>query len=234
MLENIKWRNIKKVCGFLAKEETLKNLKMKFPEVEFCFAVIAKNDEEYAKEHWKLSATYHNRWEPIDEEHPYVVRKLNPVSDLEKVKEQMVAAIRSFYDGELNIGDNRYVSGTKVGFSIELLEPDIILKKLKKIDLNLFNIEKMTFRFKLTPEGCEIRINSINMVELTPSKLHRLHQMVFGKCGFHDMPQLCDGANFFQRRRKTLLDTTCTLCIDMHISRYLILELLQVIEGHPE
>jgi len=66
-------KNISKVCTYLAKKEGLDKLIEKYPSIQFNHIKMATNSEEYWEEHKRLLCVYHNRMEPIDGEHPYIL-----------------------------------------------------------------------------------------------------------------------------------------------------------------
>lgn len=147
---------IYKVYGYVAKKESINELKKQFPKITFKFIHEVKDYEMYKKVLWRLTPVYHSRLEPLDSEHPFYLYRFTSRIKEDVANSIIVRACSELFGGNFSVqdgsmrinedGDRR--SDDIVGFTVEYNSPDSIMEKIiSKEQETFFQIERLLLRF---------------------------------------------------------------------------------------
>jgi hypothetical protein len=219
--EDLSGKNISKVCMYLAKKDGLDELIEKFPSVQFKYLKLATNPTEYREEHNRLFCVYHNRMEPIDGEHPFSIFDVKPL-EFGLLKDKIQSVISSIYPGEFSIKDDKLLINSKKAFSVNILNPEIILDKLFWYNPEIYPVDRMQFRFKYDPENCKLRVMALSLVNYNPNMLFKLRYALFGTCFKKLDLKFCKTITKHDTQFNQFVAICCPHCVDWNISQYLL------------
>ncbi|MEG3056432.1 MAG: hypothetical protein RQM90_10320 [Methanoculleus sp.] len=222
---------ISKVCTYLAKQGGLDKLVEKFPLIQFKPLKLITSSEDYRKEHNRLFCVYHSRMEPIDGEHPYKIYNIKPTGP--DIMRDIQSAIPSIYPGEFDIKEDKLLIDSKKAFSINILEPDLILNKFSWYDPEIYEVDRMQFRFKYDPENFRLRVMALSLINYNPNMLSRWFHLIFGECFKKLDVKFCKTSVGCSTRSSQLIVTCCPHCIDWNISRYLLSQFESILITNP-
>lgn len=209
-----------KVCGYAAKNETLKKLKTQFSHITFKFLHETEDEKSYIENLWKLTPVYHSRIEPLDSDHPFYLFLFVPKikqSDIKKIIDSLCSDI---FGNEYSIhNDDELMSNDIVGYRVESTDSNSMIKKIiTKWEKDHFQMEKVQLSFRFDSSKSQLRV----MAFCSPFNL--------------DINQFKDGnadcINFISRKYCDTMEggypteVMCPLCIDTNIS----LTLLKIVE----
>jgi len=226
-------KKISKVCTYLAKKEGLDKLIYKYPSIEFKYSKLAMNPDEYQEEHRRLLCVYHNRMEPIDGDHPYMILNINQI-ELALLKEKLQSIISSIYMGEFSIKQDKLLINSKKTFTINIHNPDLFLNGFSLMDPKIYDVDRMQFRFKYDLETSKLRIMALSLVNYHPPRLFKFFHLIFGNCLRKMEVRFCKTTVGCNTRSSQFVVICCPHCIDWNISQYLLTQFEEAIKMNPD
>ncbi len=222
---------ISKVYAYLARKEGLDRLSGNFPSIQFKSLKVVASLEDYQEEHNRLFCVYHNRMEPIDGEHPYEIFSVRPTGS--DILRDVQSIIQSFYSGEFNIKEDKLLINSKKAFTVNILEPALVLNEFSWYDPEVYEVDRMQFRFKYDPENFQLRVMALSLINYFPDMLSRLPHRAFGNCFENFDVRFCKSFSGCSTHSDQFIATCCPHCIDYNVSLYLLGEFKRILAADP-
>ncbi|WP_292518422.1 hypothetical protein [Methanoculleus sp.] len=222
---------ISKVYAYLAKQDGLNKLVENFPLIQFNSLKLVTSSEDYREEHKRLFCVYHSRMEPIDGEHPYKIYDIKSVES--DIIHDVQSAIPSIYPGEFDIKEDKLLINSKKAFSVNILEPDLILNRFSWYDPEVYEVDRMQFRFKYDPENFKLRVMALSLINYNPNLLSKWPHLIFGNCFKKLDVKFCQTSIGCSTRSSQFIVTCCPHCIDWNISQYLLSQFESILTTNP-
>ncbi len=218
---------ISKVYAYLARKEGLDRLIEDFPLIQFKSLRVVTSPEEYQEEHRRLFCVYHNRMEPIDGEHPYEIFSVRSTGS--DILHDVQSIIQSLYSGKFNIKEDKLLINSKKAFTVNILEPALVLREFPWYNPEVCEVDRMQFRFKYDPENFQLRVMALSLINYSPNVLSRLLQRIFGNCFKKLDVRFCETSFGCSTHSNQFIATCCPHCIDCNISLYLLGEFKRIL-----
>ncbi len=223
--------HISKVYTYLARKEGLDRLIEDFPSIRFKSLKIAASLEDYQEEHKRLLCVYHNRMEPIDGEHPYGIFDVK--STRSDILRDVRSIIPSIYSGKFNVKEDKLLISSKKAFTVNILEPALVLNEFCWYDPEIYEVDRMQFRFKYDPENFQLRVMALSLINFFPNMLSELPHHISGSCLKKFDTPFCKPSFGHSTHSDQFIVACCPHCIDYNVSQYLLNEFKQVLEMNP-
>lgn len=150
---------LSKVCGYLAKKESLKKLQKRFPKIKFKFIHQAENDETYKDALWRLMPVYHSRIEPLDSDHPFNLHLFTCKIEKNTMKNIIYSACAELFGGDLFAHEDDLRSNYIMGYTVECADPESLKEELIfKEQKEYIQIERLQLRTRFDMVKSQLRI----------------------------------------------------------------------------
>ncbi|GAB6286628.1 MAG: hypothetical protein STSR0009_28300 [Methanoregula sp.] len=208
----------------MALKGALEELETEFPNISFKFLKIFENRVEYDEEHKKIIYVYHNRMEPIDEEHDFFIVDIKPELTVEKIKSKIQEIIREKYGNDFEILDNELGISSKYNFTVYFNEPSKFLEdtfnvRLQKGD----NIQKLAIRFKYSSNDAKLRIMALSMPDLnSENTFQRIRRFLLTSCTRNVPKKYCQVPLLLRILFPNNRSALCADCVDKNLSKTLL------------
>ncbi len=233
VIEGLQQFKISKVCGYLANKNGLSTLQKKFPDIQFSFVKIV-DDINYDLEQDKLQYIYQTRLIPIDGDHPYRIYFLKFQISPDDLVTFVKQAIYKFklVDADI-IKDDLIVPD--ISSYTAILDFNTVSLENPDLKQDAFEVELIKMRFKIDPKLSQLRIMAIALDQTNNPIPNEGTPIKFPKCGIKIFNKMCEAMYIPRPLRDKPEEKICPLCIDMHISNYIIWyterELFKILES---
>lgn len=156
--------HVTKVCGYLANKVAILQLEKKFPRIKFVFSNIIDDETKYWEFSRPLNLIYHSHIEPLDNEHPYVIFKVDP----EKIYQfnEFIASIIYEYYSEVQQNDDNIPHPQIIGTSYQFNNKEELLAEINPILRDIIVFEYGQIRVKIDFQTSEVRLMSYISLEI--------------------------------------------------------------------
>ncbi|MBO8182723.1 MAG: hypothetical protein H0Z28_08025 [Archaeoglobus sp.] len=207
-------KKVVKVVGYVIRKDTLNRLEANHPDTEFCFVVVAINDDDYNLVHQKLTAYYHSRLTPLDTDHIYEECEIG-CKDKDELKEIIRESFLKIFDNEIDVVESEEVlfvdEKTNFKYSLELEYVTDIFR-----DLFLSDQEKRILDF----ERVQLRVRAKHK-----GSFYKLSSMAFCSpyiLDVNDLQRLCPDETCDKNIPKDLVPNVCCRCLEQNFSSKLL------------
>lgn len=210
---------IYKVCGYVAKKESINKLQKQFPQITFKFIYEVNDYEMYKKVLWRLTPVYHSRLEPLDSEHPFYLYRFTSRIGWDVANPIIVRACSKLFGGNFSVQDESMRinedsdrrSDDIVGVTVEYDSSDSIMEKIiSKEQKTFFQIERLLLRFVF--DTSKSRLRAMAFCSPVDVDLNRFRNNEVGCRNFLSR-MYCDTFE-----RDIAHEVICPLCIDTNMS----------------